>query len=46
MPPKRAKGAMAMAKDVSKYDAKWAQKKKQNTEGADDDDDKDEQDMI
>jgi hypothetical protein len=44
MPPKRAKGAMAMAKDVSKHDAKRAQKKKQNTEGADDEDDDDEQD--
>ena len=44
MPPKRAKGAMAMAKDVSKHDAKRAQKKKQNTEGADDKDDEDEQD--
>jgi hypothetical protein len=41
---KRAKGAMAMAKDVSKHDAKRAQNKKQNTLGADDEDDDDEQD--
>ena len=35
---------MAMAKDVSKHDAKRAQNKKQNTLGADDEDDDDEQD--
>ena len=44
MPPKRTRGALAMAINVSKHDAKRAQKKQQQPAGADDEDDEDEED--